>query len=331
MKQDLISIIIPVYNVENYVAKCIESVIQQTYQNLEIIIIDDGSTDNGYQICEQYAKEDKRITLIHQENGGLSYTRNKGIKLAKGRYIGFVDSDDVISPHMYEFLHRALIQDKSKISICNCVCFDNDEPIFDLKYQSKKLTTLESLEELLIDKKITNHAVDKLYSKELFEEINFPLSRKYEDIFTTYKLFLKTETISYLECNLYGYYQRVGSITGEYNKNTTKDFIAAINERYNKLYNYHQDLNPYLDMNKVNSVLRYFLDIVRFKRIDVLKDKEYKSLLYNELKIAKQIYTKPVRQLNTFKKNLLIKLLFLNPYLFYYVTSVYFNIDKKQR
>ena len=105
---DLISVIVPVYNVKNYLEKCLDSIINQTYKNLEIILINDGSTDGSLDICYMYEKKDNRIKVYNQENHGLSYTRNRGIELARGKYIGFVDSDDVISPFMYEFLYKAI-------------------------------------------------------------------------------------------------------------------------------------------------------------------------------------------------------------------------------
>ncbi len=104
---DLISVIVPVYNVKNYLEKCLDSIINQTYKNLEIILINDGSTDESLDICYMYEKKDNRIKVYNQENHGLSYTRNRGIELARGKYIGFVDSDDVISPFMYEFLYKS--------------------------------------------------------------------------------------------------------------------------------------------------------------------------------------------------------------------------------
>ena len=105
---DLISVIVPVYNVKNYLEKCLDSIINQTYKNLEIILINDGSTDESLDICYMYEKKDNRIKVYNQENHGLSYTRNRGIEIARGKYIGFVDSDDVISPFMYEFLYKAI-------------------------------------------------------------------------------------------------------------------------------------------------------------------------------------------------------------------------------
>ena len=115
----LISIIIPVYKVEKYLEKCIQSVINQTYENLQIILVDDGSPDNCGKICVEYAKKDHRIEVIHKSNGGLSDARNKGLEIAKGEYIGFVDSDDYIESDMYEVLYNLLKQYNAYVKICN--------------------------------------------------------------------------------------------------------------------------------------------------------------------------------------------------------------------
>ena len=115
---NLISVIIPVYNVENYLDECIQSVLQQTYKNLEIILVDDGSTDNSGVICDEYKDKDTRITVLHQKNGGISKARNVGIEYAHGEYIGFVDSDDFIHPQMYELLYAAIHKEQTDVAPC---------------------------------------------------------------------------------------------------------------------------------------------------------------------------------------------------------------------
>lgn len=326
--KDLISVIVPVYNVEDFLPMCLESIINQTYKNLEIILINDGSTDNSLNICKEYAKKDDRIVVKTQKNKGLSATRNKGIKLSHGKYIGFVDADDIISLNMYEYLYKAIIEENSQLSICNYIMFDKEKPNFTEKYQNTKLTTVEALKQLMIDKDITNHAVDKLYLRDLFDGIEFPVGKKYEDVATTYKLFLRANSISYVPCYLYGYYQRVGSITGEYNKNSTLDFIIAILDRYDKLYNFDKELNIYLIQNRSNMALRYFLDIVKFRRKDVLKDKQYMANLYRELNFSK-IYYKEIKKFNSVKRNILLNIAYRNIYLFYYVVYFYERISGK--
>lgn len=321
---DLISIVVPVYNTEAYLKKCLDSIINQTYKNLEIILINDGSDDDSLEICREYEKKDKRIKVYNQKNKGVSYTRNKGIKLSSGKYIGFVDSDDIISLNMYEYLYKSITESNSKMSICDFTRF-SDSPLFEEVYKSKKLSKITALKELLIDKEIASHVVDKLYLKTLFDDIKFPLNKKYEDIATAYKLFLKCDFISYVPLKLYGYYFRDNSITGHYNKDSVIDYISAVDERYKDLYDYNKEVNLYLNMNKVNSVLRCFLDIAMHRKKDVFKDKEYKKMLLNELKIAKKLNTKDVRKINTKKKNFLLKVLFFNKNIFYFMMRIYFK------
>ena len=322
---DLISIIIPVYNVSKYLPNCLDSIINQTYQNIEIIIINDGSTDNSLDICNEYKKKDKRIIVLEQKNCGLSETRNRGIRNAKGKYIGFIDSDDVISPYMFEYLYKALIENDSDISICSCDYF-YENPNFDDEYKVINMNSIDGLKELMIDRKITNHAVDKLYRKELFNDIKFPIGKKFEDICIMYKLFSKCNNISFVDCKLYGYYQRVGSITGQYNIDSTIDFINAINNRYEDILKSNINLSPYLELNRVNSILRYFLDIVKYERLDIFKSQELKDILNSEIKFGKKIFSKEVRSINSTKRNIIIRLLFINKYLFYYIMHYYSKI-----
>ena len=124
---DLISIIIPVYNVEQYLSRCIDSVINQTYKNLEIILIDDGSTDDSGEICDEYALKDNRIKVMHKQNGGVSSARNEGLDISKGNYIGFIDSDDFIEKDMYEFLYDLLTKNNCDISCCNKFIFKDNK------------------------------------------------------------------------------------------------------------------------------------------------------------------------------------------------------------
>ena len=320
MKKEKISVIVPIYNVEKYLRRCLDSIINQTYKNLEIILVNDGSKDNSFEICKEYKNKDKRIVLIDQKNAGLSAARNSGIDIATGDYIGFVDSDDVLSTKMYEFLLKSIKESNSDISLCLFKSFNNNIE-FDNNYNNIVLGKDGAIKELLIDRKIASHACDKLYKKELFNGIRFPKGKKYEDIPVIYKLFLKANNISFVDTELYGYFIREDSITGKYNIETNKDFIEAVNKRYDELIKI-DDYSKYVKLNRVNSVLRYYLDIVKFKKIDIFKDKFYKDI-YKELLFAKKIYTKDVRELNTKKKNILIKLLFFNQKLFYYIMRLY--------
>ncbi len=214
MEKDLISIIIPVYNVEKYLRNCIDSVIAQTYKNIEIILVDDGSPDKCPAICDEYEKKDSRIKVIHKENGGLSDARNAGIELANGKYITFIDSDDDVSSEYIEYLYELLIKNNTKMSIATHTVVSNKKRInWGNGYTEKVLTTEECLDKMLCEQGFSVSAWAKLYSKELFDEVRFPKSKLNEDNGTTYKLILQCDKIAYGNKSIYNYYKRENSIT----------------------------------------------------------------------------------------------------------------------
>ena len=197
---DLISIIIPVYNVEKYLERCVKSVINQTYKNLEIILVDDGAKDNSGKMCDELSKLDSRIKVIHKENGGLSDARNFGLKIATGDYIGFVDSDDYIADDMYETLYYTIKNNNADISIVSFYEMYKEKVIGvrdsgNLEILSKQ----EAMKELLIDTKIQSYAWNKLFKKELFNDLKFPTGKNFEDIATTLLLFEKCDKVALLE------------------------------------------------------------------------------------------------------------------------------------
>lgn len=215
---ELISIIIPIYNVELYLRKCIESVINQSYSNLEIILVNDGSPDRCGEICNEYAERDSRIKVIHKENGGLSDARNSGINIAKGKYIGFVDSDDYIHKDMYKVLYELIKNTDSKIAICDRYLAFEDGSI---KYENSRIKNSEIVmdsEEALL--KLNSYssfdmaAWNKLYDRELFNDIKFPVGLLCEDYYVIYRLFHLAKKIVYKSEPLYYYLQRQGSISG---------------------------------------------------------------------------------------------------------------------
>ena len=177
MENDLISIIIPVYNVEKYINKCLESVINQTYRNLEIILVDDGSEDKSGKICEEISIKDNRIRVIHKENGGLSDARNIGLDNSNGEYIAFIDSDDFIERDMIEFLYYNINKYDADISICSNYIFDEEECIDNSTKEIKVYNRLEILKEVLLDEKIRSYAWNKMYKRDLFYNIIFPKGR----------------------------------------------------------------------------------------------------------------------------------------------------------
>lgn len=214
---DLVSVVVPIYNVEQYLERCIDSVLRQTYSNLEIILVDDGSTDNSGSICDKYALEDKRIVVLHKVNGGLSDARNYGIEKAKGKYITFIDSDDYVSCLYIEIMMKALIDNCADISIC-----DEKKTKLSNETECKNTFLTETevwdsrigIKEILLQRGTTASSCGKIYKKEYFREIKFPYGKLFEDMGTTYKIFDKAEKIVKVNRELYFYYQRENSIQG---------------------------------------------------------------------------------------------------------------------
>ena len=204
---NLISVIIPVYNVEKYLDRCMETVLNQTYGNMEIILVDDGATDQSGKKCDEYALKDERVKVIHKKNGGLSSARNAALEIATGDYIGFVDSDDYIDEYMFEKMLQYCIDNDCDISVCGHFTEKNnkisiEEPIID---QLIMYTKMDALETLVEDAMMNNYAWDKLYKAELFKGVRYPDGRNYEDIATTYLLFDKAERICQIPEYLYYY------------------------------------------------------------------------------------------------------------------------------
>lgn len=286
----LISIVIPIYNVEKYLRNCIETVINQTYKNIEIILIDDESPDNCGKICDEYKKKDSRIIVIHQKNGGLSDARNKGINKSKGEYITFIDSDDYITFDYIETLYNTISKNNADIAIGGHY----------IKYEKGGETTkydiqeYEGTPEVILDKLLYDEldvsAWAKLFRKELFNEIKFPVNRLYEDSATTYKLVDKSNIIAVNTKPIYYYIVKPNSITNcNFNKKkldlivSTREMVTYISSKYPQLiagcnrrmmYAY---LSTYTQLNKDNKrykdIENELITYIRKHKNEVLGDK----------------------------------------------------------
>lgn len=214
--EDLISVIVPVYNTEKYLAKCIESIISQTCCNLEIILIDDGSTDNSGKMCDEYSLKDKRIKVVHKNNGGLSDARNTGIKIASGKYLSFIDSDDYIEKNMYEYLIKNMKENNADIGICGWYLVKGKD-ISICKFKSGKivLNTEECIDYLLSNNSFDNFMCNKIFKKDLFKSIEFPVGKKLEDLATLYKVINFSNKIFMESIPLYYYVLHENSITSK--------------------------------------------------------------------------------------------------------------------
>ena len=238
-----ISIVIPVYNVSKYLSKCIDSIINQKYKNLEIILVDDGSTDDSGNICEEYAKKDNRIKVIHKENGGLSDARNVGIDNATGEYIGFVDSDDWISEDMYFILYNNMKKEDADISCCNrfFAYINTIKPYGTVDFY-EVMDSQRAIELMCTYGYLGVSAYTKLYKKEIFQNIRYPKGKVNEDIYTTYKLLDKASKIVYDATPLYYYRQRRGSITNSKKVNVnameaSKELLDFVEKKYPEIRN----------------------------------------------------------------------------------------------
>ncbi|MBQ2643432.1 glycosyltransferase [Candidatus Saccharibacteria bacterium] len=208
MKQ-LISVIVPVYNVGGYVEKCIRSVLGQEYEELEVILVDDGSTDGSGKICDELAEEDDRVRVFHKQNGGLSDARNYGLKKAKGEVVAFVDSDDYVEKDYISEMYKTMEQTNADVIVCG---YNNIKPkgeVLSGETAAVKLLTKQENIDIV--------AWNKLYRKNLFTEnkISFPFGKKHEDMLTTYRILAKAKKVTYVSSSLYSYVERKNSIMGE--------------------------------------------------------------------------------------------------------------------
>ncbi len=250
MEYPKISVIVPIYNVEKYLDKCIESIVNQTYQNLEILLVDDGSPDNCPRICDKWAKRDSRIRVIHKKNGGVSTSRNAGLDAATGDYIGFVDGDDIISPDMYQTLYTTLIKNNVQISFCSFCSLDenfNKRNVGRLFSPTPKVYSSDDiLKEIFVS--IDCHLVslcNKLFQKQLFDGLRFPEGRVFEDWTLAPIIYSKAEKLYFVPKKYYCYIIHQGSIVRTKTIKRYYDCVLADYDHY-KYFN-HQSITDYND------------------------------------------------------------------------------------
>ena len=293
----LISVVIPVYNVEEYLVECIESVLKQTYTNLEIILVDDGSLDNSGKICDDYAKKDSRIVVIHKRNGGLSSARNAALEIIKGCYVVFVDSDDYIEHTMIEVLYNKINQYNADISICayrvtsNIDMFDSELECKEYLMTGKKLI----MAYIYRDSNYTiTHAVwNRLYKKELLNGLKFCEGRVHEDILFSTEVMLRIQKAIYIDKYLYNYRDnRPGSITErKYSLKSVEDSIYLTCIAANKMREKYG--REYGDI----FTAQFYTEIVAIRTQDNNKD-----LIDNYRKDIKDIIKEVVKSRNVGKK-----------------------------
>lgn len=228
---ELISIIIPVYNVEQYLEACIESVIKQSYSNIEIILIDDGSTDSSGAMCDALKLKDSRIRVLHKKNGGLSDARNFGIENAEGDFMVFVDSDDIVSDNFVEYLYALVKDTETDIGICDPIhCYPGENTDFVKETNRSIFKSEDAIAEMLYQKSFLVAAWGKIYKRKFFQNIRFPFGMLFEDSAIMYKVFEQAESIVYGDAKLYGYMHREGSITTKKFSKRDCDILKIVSE-----------------------------------------------------------------------------------------------------
>lgn len=293
MKKDMLSVIVPVYNVSSYLNRCIISIINQSYKNLEIILVDDGSTDNSGVICDSWATKDNRIIVIHKENCGLSDARNVGLKVSTGAYITFVDSDDWLDPYIYENLMKVGIGQKCDIVLCKFkkTVDENDFVTNDNDYRVEYYDTISALKALITDE-IQQVVWNKIYSKRLIEGIYFETGKYHEDEFWSYKIIGCAKKVAAIDYIGYYYWQRSDSIMGEQYSLRRLDAIEAKVERQNYLGNYYPELLTYGKINLAFACMFHGQNAIQ-------------TLGNNELKKAVHFLVETIRKLDINRKDLL--------------------------
>lgn len=329
---DLISVVVPIYNVEKYLKRCLDSIINQSYKNLEIILVDDGSPDLCGNICDSYENIDSRIKVIHQKNKGLSGARNAGINIATGTFIIFIDSDDYIDTKMIEKLFKNLIDTKSDISICGFYQIqeseiDNFNPLAETIYL-KKLDKKKCLSELLFHKcGIDIVTWNKLYRRTLFENIVFPEGKIYEDFATIpYIIEKATNGICVTNEKLYYYIQRSGSINAnsKFNKN-----IYHMQENLEIMNNFIQENHNDLYLKIIPGILFFNIIVVNeFFKYNL--QKENKKIIKDfSKKVRKNLFN--IICCNKLYFSQKIKLLLMSGVSLYTISYKVFRLFKKER
>lgn len=289
----LISVIVPIYKVEEYLPKCLDSIICQTYKNLEIILVNDGSPDNCPYICDEYAKRDSRIKVIHQKNAGLSAARNSGLDIATGNYVAFVDSDDFIHEKMYEIMMHSLIKENADIAVCGYL--SKSEPIKEEDWKIGNAdvfcnTGLQAMENLYAGKDPVGYfawsACNKLYSRTIFDNIRYPVGKICEDSFIIHYIFEQAENVVYINERLYFYSVRDSSIMHTEVNANWRDEIEALEERihYFKEKGY-KELNLKATEHCLNVMMQRYVSISKVPELSSIKMEVFNKFkeIYEEL------------------------------------------------
>jgi glycosyltransferase involved in cell wall biosynthesis len=324
MKEYKISVIVPIYNTEKFLNRCIESIINQTYKNVEIILVDDGSTDSCPEICDRYAKIDSRIKVIHKKNEGVAVARNSGLDIATGDYIGFVDSDDFINPNMYEKMLIVAIDEGADIVQCG---YTNTETTGNITRK------IELKEEIIVGRynssyhyakgeNTTNFVCNKLFSKHIFDNIRFPKTIVSEDFVVNVKAYYKCKKTVVISDTLYNYVINENSVS---NRNFHLGSLDAI-KNGKAVYEYHKErfpeLCPFFALYIVEYCMKFYKEVYQHEMKDKIK---YLDMFKKEFNIYYPLITGDAFNKIRRKKIRVLMVIFnLNPILYYWIMR-FFN------
>ena len=292
MEKELISVIVPVYNVENYLSKCVNSILNQTYKNFELILVDDGSPDACPKICDDFEKQDDRVVVVHKVNGGLSSARNAGLDICKGEYIAFVDSDDYIEKDYLDKLYKAIKENNADLSICGFKYVDDNGNQLSNNYKalaSKVYSNYNKYDVIFADNCIPSVvAWNKLYSKHIFNNIRYPEGKIHEDEFITYDIITAcNKGVAVIEDRLYNYLIRQNSIMGS--KKPSEKMLHAIEAVNNKVVKLNTDNKNY--HFAVEQYLSIFLSVYS----KVCKDTKLSAKVFSKYKTEYKKYKKHIK------------------------------------
>lgn len=305
----LVSVIVPIYNVENYLSKCIESIINQTLTNIEIILVNDGSTDSSGIIADNYSRNDSRVKVIHKENGGQGSARNIGIELASGEYIGFVDSDDWVDLDMYEKLYNSAIINNASITVCNRKVLDENENIKTIvNIQEKVIENLNSnITDYIVNDLLYNHTVvvyNKIYKREILQNNNIYFKEVKEvgseDALFNYQVLFYADKIVAINNTYHNQLERAGSTAREYKVGAMSRTAKLIEN----IYLYSQNIGKENIGNKVAPIFLIFFQQWNYNLIKTYDNKNlFNNMVIEQVEAEKNKYFKRAEKSFVFDKN----------------------------
>lgn len=314
-----ISVLVPVYNSEKYLRKCVDSILKQTYENIELILVNDGSTDSSYEIMENYKEKDERVKAIHIDNKGVANARNVLLDNATGVYYTYVDSDDWIEPDYLQELYNQIVKENADICVGNCVQYIENTNEYKHKdfgiHKNCVYNKYEAVEELMYHNFLRHSPWGKLYKKEVFDGMRFPLGYHYEDLALIYKLFLKAEKIVYTPIEKYNYMVREGSIV--HRKLKEEDINAILNYSEEIISVLEKEAPEILNCGKY-SLLMHSVKIL--SNMKLKQDKEYVDRIMNIFKKYRKVVIQDK------KANKKYKVFFIISYFGRYVLKLSLNL-----